>query len=338
MMKILVSVLVLFSAVFSADFVYPDFSQCYEKNKKSIVRFGDINAVAIRKDIAVAYCPTKPSIPYIAHDPFLNLYFFKSEAELTPVKQKSVTLLKLGEWIASMSADSLHVASFSKTTANVNDFYNFDAKAPASSIVGGLCCEMYGLGVENNRFVSSDYIDKILSIKEPYSANFGVKFSQNGNNVLVSDSALGSKGVLKVGDKIISINGKKIESLGDVSEIVLPSKNDAKFAIEALRRDKVIKTDLSANVYKSVKVSQKKRTFFEDRGLYLDASLKISKIANGSFGQKAGLKIGDKLLSINQLAMKSSKDVENYFAKSKTKESDLLFDRDDFQFFVKIEK
>ena len=46
----------------------------------------------------------------------------------------------------------------------------------------------------------------------------------------------------------------------------------------------------------------------------------------------SGLKIGDKLMQIDHKITESQSDIKEYLLKSRLKEAQLLFDRNDFQF------
>ena len=93
--------------VSKVEFTYPDFNPCYEKNKASIVYFGKIRAVAISEKYAIAYTKEKPTIPFVKYDPLMHIYLFESSKPLIPVKLKSTTHLKLGEWLASTDSGEI---------------------------------------------------------------------------------------------------------------------------------------------------------------------------------------------------------------------------------------
>ncbi len=77
-------------------------------------------------------------------------------------------------------------------------------------------------------------------------------------------------------------------------------------------------------------------SFLEKQGIFFDKEMKIVKITKKSFAEESGLKVGDKLIQIDHKMIKSQSDIKEYLSKLKSKETQLLFDRSDFQFFVKI--
>jgi hypothetical protein len=73
--------------------------------------------------------------------------------------------------------------------------------------------------------------------------------------------------------------------------------------------------------------------FLELLGISFDKNLSIIGIDKNA--QNYGLKLGDKLLQINTKEIKNEQDIFNIFDDSK-KSVNLLFERDHFQFFVKV--
>jgi len=77
-------------------------------------------------------------------------------------------------------------------------------------------------------------------------------------------------------------------------------------------------------------------SFLEKKGIFFDKEMKIKKINKESFGALNGLHVGDKLLQVDKQKIETSDDVKSYLSQVKTKHVQLLFDRKDFQFFVKL--
>ena len=335
MIRIFIAFFIFLGVLNSADFTYPDFSQCYKKNSKSFVYFGDIRAVAVTKNLAVAYSQTKPTVPFIKFDPFLNLYLFKSLKTLNPIKLKSTHNLKLGEWIAGMDDSSLYAGNFAKSGDLLDSFYLQNSNLEKNSIITCLCCEIYGLGIGGGSFIGSEYIKRFMSAKDVYYGDIGVRFEKQGNDFVVqSKNPLYPKQSLKVGDKILKINGKKVSSLKQLNQTVLFTKPRTTISLELQRGKKILKekmlvTSRSGGGYLS-------DSFLENKGIFFDHEMKITKINKKSFGEASGLKIGDKLIQIGHKKIVNTNDLKAYLSKTKNKEVQLLFDRDDFQFFVKL--
>lgn len=335
MIRLLISLLIFLQFLNAANFTYPDFTQCYNKNIKSFVYFGDIRAVAISNHLAVAYSKTTPKVPFIKFDPFLNLYLFESKKPLTPVRLKSTHLLKLGEWIAGMDDTSLYAGNFAKSGDLLDTLYIHNAQMSENSIISCLCCEVYGLGIEDGLFIGSEYIQRFLKEKDIYYGDIGVRFEKNGKNFIVKEiDPFFVKQRLHVGDVILKINGKAITSLKQLNQIILFSKPQSILNVEFLRE--------KSSMVISVQVESRNGggnlsdSFLEKKGIFFDKQMKIKALSKEGFGEISGLKIGDKLIQVNQKKITNEQELKSYLSKNKDISAQLLFDRNDFQFFVKI--
>ncbi len=335
MIRLVISLFLIFQVANATGFTYPDFRQCYQKNIKSFVYFGDTRAVAVTKHLAIAYSKTKPKADYVKFDPFLNLYLFRSKKPLKPVKLRSTYFLKLGEWIAGMDDTSLYAGNFAKSGDLLDSFYLQNAKIEENSIISCLCCEMYGLGIGSGSFIGSEYIKRFMNMKDVYYGDIGVRFEKKANDFIVKQiDPFYVNQSLQVNDKILKINGKKITSLKQLNQAVLFSKPKSVITVEFLRGKKKLKKRLV--VHSRMGGGYQSDSFLEKKGIFFDKNLKIIKIKNNSFGQISGLHVGDKLIQIDHKMIKSQNDIKKHLSKIKSKEVQLLFDRADFQFFVKI--
>jgi hypothetical protein len=336
MLRLLISLFLVFGVVNATSFTYPDFKQCYKKNLKSFVYFGDIRAVAVTKHLAVAYSKVKPKVDYIKYDPFLNLYLFYSKKPLKPVRLRSSYLLKVGEWVAGMDDKSLYVGNFASNNDMIDSIYLQNANLKENSIISCLCCEVYGLGVGEGKFIGSELIRRFMHTKGDISyGDIGVRFTKRGDSFFVSSiNPFYKEQPLKVGDKILRVNGKEIFSLKQLRRAVLFAKPNSKLKIKLLRGNALFEVDVK--VFKKISGGVLGDSFLEKRGIYFDEKLQIKKVSKDSFASKIGLKKGDKLLMIDGIKMENEDDLKSYLSNTKKGEFQLLFDRDDFQFFVHL--
>ncbi len=338
-MKIFISLIIIYNFAFSTSFVYPNFKQCYNKNIKSIVYFGNTRAMAIAKHYAVAYLKKRPQYPFIKRDPFLHLYLFYSSKILHPVKLKNTDKLSLGEWLASMKNNSLYIGNFSERGIGLDSYFRQNGKTPPNSMITCLCCDIYGLGIGGGKFISSNFIKRLLTSTEIFYGDIGVRFARHGKNIIVSRAKpFFPKQSLKVGDIIKKIDGKKIKTVEEATNAILLQKRNHVVKIEFFRKNALHVVKIKVlNRYRVKKtVAKSNNSFLKNRGIFFDDKMKIKRISKHSFGEKSGLKIGDKLLQINQISVKNQNDAKKIFSKIKNKEANLLFERHDFQFFVKV--
>ena len=330
-----------------AEFVYPDFSQCYEKNKPSIVYFGTTRAVAISEKQAVAYSKEKPSVPYVRFDAFSHLYLFDSPKPLMPVKLKSTSELKLGEWLVSMTDNSLVAVNASKIGTSGNDLFEFGGVGEVSSFVGGLCCEMYGLGIGDKFFISSESLQRFIDGKSASFPEIGVRVIDGNESVIIDFVDPTNKEVkLKAGDIITMLNGKKVSTIAEFADALKASKDLTKVNAKIQRdnawsEQNILEPKPLPKKLEPKKVplpDSRKESYLQNRGFKFDNDLKIRDIKRGSFAEQSGLKVGDRLMQVDELPVTRIQEADAYLAKNHNRESSLLFDRDDFQFFVTMKR
>ena len=355
-MRLFFSFFLIFNVAFATDaevaplptsvkteFVYPDFTQCYEKNRQSIIYFGKTRAVAISENKAIAYSKEKPTVPFIKYDYLSNLYLFESPKPLTPIKLKPTETLKPGEWFASMSENSLVVVNISKLGSNANNFFEHSGRGDENSIIGGLCCEMSGLGIGDRFFIGSEALEKFISSKTASYLELGARLEENNETIVVDFVDSNNKEVkLKAGDKIVALNGKKVKNLAEVSEALLASKSSSKLSAQIQRNNAWIEENILAikpkPVVKKVVPVVKKESPLKTKGLIFDNDMKLLDIPAHSFAEQSGLKIGDRLIQIDETRVDKLSEAEGFLAKTKNRETSLLFDRNDFQFFVTLKR
>ena len=334
-------------AASKAEFVYPDFTQCYEKNRQSIVYFGKTRAVAVNEKQAVAYLKEKPNEAFVRHDYLSNLYLFESSKPLIPVKLKPTVDLKLGEWLESLTDNSLLVVNASKVGKTSDELFEFAGKGEINSIVGGLCCDMYGLGIGEGAFIASEVLEKFIAGKSASFKELGARFSEDNEGITVDfidPTFKDSK--LNVGDKIQSLNGIRVKTLADLNDVIKSLKEAPKWNAQIQRGTLSLEVSLLASkpiakksVPKKVPLPQaKQESFFQAKGFAFDKNLNIINVSKGSFADQSGLKAGDRLMQIDTTPIETVLQADAYMAKAFSGEHHLLFDRSDFQFFVTIKR
>ena len=328
-----------------AEFVYPDFTQCYEKNRASIVYFGKTRAVAVSEKYAIAYSKEKPTVPFIRHDALSHLYLFESTKPLIPVRLKSTLELKLGEWLASMSENSLYTGTASRIGKS-GALSEFGAQgAEQSTIVGGLCCDMYGIGIGEKLFINSDFLTPFIEGKTAAYAFAKARFAQAADGTIVVTAVDGGK--FKVGDKIGSINGKEIKTLEELHKVFSHAQASSNALVKFEREGKGMEENLyakKAEPSKKIETKKapaslvKKESYLDTKGLALNDDLRVLEPKRGTFAERSGLKAGDRLIQIDGMSVQTMAEVDAYMAKHKNKEASLLFERHQFQFFVTLDR
>jgi membrane-associated protease RseP (regulator of RpoE activity) len=89
---------------------------------------------------------------------------------------------------------------------------------------------------------------------------------------------------------------------------------------------------------KPKKVVIPKVSYFESKGFSFSTQLILNEPKRASGAEQSGLKAGDRLLQINGVKVESTAEADAYMDKSSNKEFNLLFDRNDFQFFITLKR
>jgi regulator of sigma E protease len=97
---------------------------------------------------------------------------------------------------------------------------------------------------------------------------------------------------LKTGDKIIAVNGKKVERFYEIVEPEYLFGSKAVYTVQ--RQDQTLEIPLPNDMLKRLTDTEGKETFLSPADRF-----EVGKLAKGSGAEKGGLKEGDKILSIN---------------------------------------
>lgn len=134
---------------------------------------------------------------------------------------------------------------------------------------------------------------------------------------------------LRDGDKIKSINGSKTNILQDIATYSDVSKDNIEIVYERDGKEGKIVTDQLIETIGYI-------------GVYFDAkaegeiSSKIEMVEGGSAAQKAGLRSGDVIKSVNGQKTELSREVINIIYQNAEKEVELVYERDEKEETVKI--
>lgn len=133
---------------------------------------------------------------------------------------------------------------------------------------------------------------------------------------------------LRNGDKIKEINGRNINILQDISAFNDVSDKTIEIVYERDGKEKTITTDKLVQTIGYI-------------GVYFDASQevitsKVDMVEGGSAAQKAGLKSGDVITSVNGEKTELSSDVVNIIHKNPGKEIDITYERDSEEYTRKV--
>ncbi len=106
---------------------------------------------------------------------------------------------------------------------------------------------------------------------------------------------------LKMGDKIVSINGQKTETFSDIIKIIVPAaQEELDFQIE--RDGKILNKKITPKLNPKTGAGQV--------GFYSFVPLELAGVQESSAAAMAGLKAGDKIITANGKSVENTRDLE----------------------------
>jgi len=274
------------------------------------------------------YSKDIPNARIIKHDPYLSLYLVEDKEKFKyPFRFNN----KLASGLASVDDKNAIEGCIKKHQIGLNHFATLSEKTYAPALLLTSCCTLKGF-VTPDGIIEQVYLEHFIKSKGVSYSDIGIRVVDEGKLVLVSAiNPFLDANYFRVGDCIVSFDGKKVKTSAKLMQWILFSKIGASHSVK-IKRGKDMLT---------LKMKSSKRngggylsdTFLEFLGLSFDKDLKIIKIEEKAKAYQ--LRLGDKLVQINGNSIKKESQVLEIISKSK-KSANLLFERHHFQFFVKI--
>lgn len=284
--------------------------------------------IPIQNNQLLIFSKTPPKEKILKHDPFLSLYIIQNTKKI-----KHPFTINNNLFLDIMGVDNNRATKgkLVKKQVGLDSFAIFSKPLAAPSLLLNTCCNLEGIVTERG-IIEKEYIERFIKIKNLSYGDFGIKVKDEGLLVVVKDSNPFIKSnQLKVGDIILTLNSKRVKSSASFMRDMLFSPIGSTHSIKIKRDNKTL--TLRAITQKKVGGGYRDDVDLEFLGLSFDKKLILIKIENRA--RHFELKLGDKLLQANSKDIKNADDI---FDKSNTlKDSlNLLFQRDGFQFFVKV--
>ncbi|MEA3331586.1 MAG: PDZ domain-containing protein [Campylobacterota bacterium] len=264
----------------------------------------------------------------LKYDPYLSLYLIEDK-EGFKYPFKINYNLTLGT--AGVDKKMAIEGKILKRQVGLNSFAKYSEPLFVPSLLLTSCCSLEGI-VTSKGIIEKEYIDRFVNVKKVSYADIGIRVEDKNKDIVVNAINPYMKGnPFKLGDFILEFDGKKVKTSAVLMRKILFSKIGSIHKVKVKRGRKVL----------TLKVKGKKRygggylsdTFLEFLGLSFDKNLYIVKIEKKA--EKYGLKLGDRLLQINQTDIFNEEDIIKTILQTKNS-SNLLLQRDGFQFFVNV--
>mgnify|MGYP005849050975 CR=1 FL=1 len=304
------------------------YNSCVQKVKDANAIVSATLSIPVKNNKRLIYSETPPNEKILKHDPFLGLYLVADRSGFAyDFHFASPDKMAYGV----VNTKSMYQEKLLRPQIGLNSLGFFSKSHETPALVLNNCCYLVAI-VTPNGVIQKEYLEHFLLDTPLIYGDIGIRIEERGGGayVVASDPFVSGNPFLK-GDKILTFDGKKVRNAAELMQKILFSKIGSKHSITLLRGSKSLCVDVQTQQrYGGGKLSD---TFLESKGIYLDKKLTI--VSLGKEFKKYGLLVGDRLLEVNREGVKTQEELRRYLENSKDYSS-LLFERNNFQFFVNI--
>ncbi len=325
MLKLVLALSLLFLNLFACKGGY---DSCKLKITDSKAIQNSALSIAISNNKRLIYSSHQPNAKILKHDNFLNLYLIEVKDDFKhPFKINNNLSLK----IASVDTKKAIDGKILKHQIGLNSFATFSKNTQTPALLLDSCCNLEGI-VTSNGIIEKAYIERFLSSGSSDYGDVGIRVYDVKSKVTIKKvDPFYKTNPFKVGDIVVSLDGKKVYNSATFMRQILFSKIGTHRSIKIKRGSKLSEFKVMVNKrYGGGYVSD---TFLEQKGIYFSPNLSITQVRDSFDGY--GLRVGDRLIQVNGKAVSSTKDIAKHINDFNYAVS-LLFSRDGFEFFVNI--
>lgn len=325
MLRLFVVVSLLFFNLYACKGGY---ASCIQKVKDAKVIQNNTLILPLKNAQCLVYTRHITNMKIIKYDPFLSLYLVKDNK---PFVYPYDINMRLQLPTAIINTKKAKEGKFLQAQIGLNTFakYNKTLKVPA--LISSSCCSIEGV-VTTKGIIQKEYIKYFLSAKKVVYGDIGIRvYDKNGRVLVNASDPFMQENPFKVQDCIMRYDNKKVSNASTLMQKILFSPLGSKHTVQVKRGSKLL--TFSVTCKRRYGGGYLSDTFLEQKGIYFDVGLHVIKI-NKKF-QNYGLNIGDKLIGVNGVIVKNQDELRRYIEKFKDYSS-LLFERNNFQFFVNI--
>ncbi|ABB43617.1 PDZ/DHR/GLGF [Sulfurimonas denitrificans DSM 1251] len=284
--------------------------------------------IPIQKNYLLIFSQTPPKEKILKHDPFLSLYIIEDTKKFKyPFKINSHPSLG----IIGVDNSRIINAKIAKKQVGLDSFATFSHTLSTPSLLLNSCCDLEAIVTERG-IIEKEYIDRFIKIKNVSYGDIGIRVKDENSVVIVKESnPFVESNQLKVGDVILEFDTRKVKDSASFMRNILFSSIGSTHNVKIKRDNKIV--TLRAITQKRLGGGFQRDVYLEFLGMQFDKKLFIVKVAKEA--ERFGLKVGDRLLQANTKDIKGADDI--FDKADKVKNSlNLLFEREHFQFFVKV--
>ncbi|MBN2815753.1 MAG: PDZ domain-containing protein [Campylobacterales bacterium] len=304
------------------------YSACIDKINDSYAIQKNSLYIPVKNNHRLVYTSCTLNEKILKHDPFLGLYLVQDRSNFFYDFNVNMRL-QLGYAVV----DKLKAVEgrIIQEQVGLNTLANFSESHSAPALLLSSCCSLEGI-VTPQGIIQKEYIERFVSSADVSYGDVGIRVrdTKKGIKVIASDPFMKNNS-FKKGDVVFTFDGRKIHEASALMKTILFSKIGSTHKVVVLRDAK--KVSLSCITQKRFGGGQISDTFLESKGIYFDKELRITKLSDTFSSQ--GLLVGDKLMRVNGVNITTQAELREYIEDFK-EFSLLLFERNNFQFFVNI--
>lgn len=310
------------------------YDSCKQKVIDSNTIVGQTLEIPVAENKRLIYSSKAPKFKVLKSDPFLGLYLIE---DTTGFEYPFRINTGYPSGIAAVNKTSAHEGKIIKRQTGVTTLALFDKKVSTPSILTNSCCSLEGI-VTPNGIIEKEYIERFLSVSDTSYGDIGIDVKDTKEGVIVNAfNPFVKNNPFNEGDYIISYDGKEIENSATLMRDILFADIGSSHKIQIKRGSKLISVEVVSQKrefipFKSVATQKVEKNIVKHESQF-DKSMKIITLDEKS--KMYGLKIGDRLLQVNGVPVKNQEEMLKKISDFKKNDS-LLFERDDFQFFVNV--
>lgn len=318
--------------LFSFSLFAYDYSMCAQKLRESFVSIDGHTAVAVSQDEAVMLSRIPPKITsakLIKRDPFFGLYLFRyPHHKRTIAFQETVHKEMVAVYADSYKPNS--IVSYPKGFS----YGRMHPALEAEGVISDICYRVYALTTKDG-FLDADRVNAFLSKNRIVYSGLGIDVvnASQGVSVKFSDPFFKGNPFLD-GDVITKINGVPIRDKDDYFEQTMNLPVGSNVNVEIVRGSKVMHKTVTTRTMRGGGLVP--WSFMGELGIQIDNKAIVKSLRHPKYGFEQ-LKLGDKIISINQIPVRGIADIKDALSKIRTNEMKFLIERDNFMFFITID-
>ncbi len=303
------------------------FLTCKQKIKDSHAIENNHLSLLLKGGVRLVYSKSKPH-DALRYDPLLGLALVKDRSGFRYPFVFSQRKNKSSAVVSNTRADSGTILSH-QCGLDVLAHYSHPYESPA--LLLDSCCGFEGIATPRG-IIEERYVQHFIDNKFAGYGDAGFEIDESKKGIVVTQTnPFFPNEPLHKGDVIIAMDAKTYTSKCALEEALLFS------APSTLHDFKIIRDNQLLHV--SVKLEMKRAggllssSYLEYVGIILDPTLRIASIQPQA--EHFGLKIGDQLKWVNRTDVAHYKEIRA--ALHQSNENLLLFERNHFQFFIRIQ-